>query len=269
MSVAALTTMRADLIAVAVGLEHDGDAERRPVVGRAGGDLEVGGASCGPAPARAPRRSARSSPARSRSSRRTDPRPRACARPSGRSTVSVAPSAISTGGRSMCGSPCASAPPTVATLRTRTFESVSSVRAITGACLRTSAERSSAPTASSSRRCAARRRSPRCREYLLSILRRLTSLSGRNTPAFIISISAVPPAIGRMVGSSGSSSLIASASEVGSASSNGIISSSRLGRRELPRAAAAANIFSMSLALERSTGWPMLPSLPASVRSTE
>src|SRR4029079_9076576 len=30
-----------------------------------------------------------------------------------------------------------------------------------------------------------------------------------------------------------------------------------------------ANSFSMSLALERSTGWPMLPSLPASVDSTE
>ena len=36
-------------------------------------------------------------------------------------------------------------------------------------------------------------------EYLLSILRRLTSFAGRNTPAFIISISAVPPAIGRIV----------------------------------------------------------------------
>src|SRR5581483_10703329 len=29
------------------------------------------------------------------------------------------------------------------------------------------------------------------------------------------------------------------------------------------------NSFSMSLALERNTGWPMLPSLPASVASTE
>ena len=60
-------------------------------------------------------------------------------------------------------------------------------------------------------------------EYLLSILRRLMSFSGLNTPAFIISISAVPPAIGRIVGSSGLSSLIAAASEVGSARSKGII----------------------------------------------
>ena len=41
-------------------------------------------------------------------------------------------------------------------------------------------------------------------------LRRLTSRVGRKTPAFIISISAVPPAIGRTDGSSGSSSAIAS-----------------------------------------------------------
>ena len=60
-------------------------------------------------------------------------------------------------------------------------------------------------------------------EYFCSILRRLTSFSGWNTPAFIISISAVPPAIGRTVASSGSSSSIALASEVGSTTSNGII----------------------------------------------
>ena len=44
----------------------------------------------------------------------------------------------------MCGSPWASAPPTVATLRTRTLDSVSKVRVISGACFRTSAECSSA-----------------------------------------------------------------------------------------------------------------------------
>src|SRR5262249_18419662 len=52
---------------------------------------------------------------------------------------------------------------------------------------------------------------------------RLTSFVGRNTPAFIISISAVPPAMGRTVSSSGSSSWTAAASEVGSASSKGVI----------------------------------------------
>jgi hypothetical protein len=55
-------------------------------------------------------------------------------------------------------------------------------------------------------------------------LRKLTSRVGRNTPAFIISINAVPPAIGRTVASSGSSSEIASASDAGSTSSNGIMS---------------------------------------------
>jgi hypothetical protein len=59
--------------------------------------------------------------------------------------------------------------------------------------------------------------------YLLSILRRLTSFAGRNTPAFIISMRAVPPAMGRTVSSSGSSNLIASASDRGWASSNGVI----------------------------------------------
>ena len=58
-------------------------------------------------------------------------------------------------------------------------------------------------------------------------LRRLTSRRGRNTPAFIISISAVPPAIGRTSGSSGSISAIASLSEAGSSSSNGVMALSR------------------------------------------
>src|SRR5262249_38314615 len=54
-------------------------------------------------------------------------------------------------------------------------------------------------------------------------LRRLTNRVGRNTPAFIISISAVPPAIGRTVGSSGSSRPIASCRDVGSSNSKGVI----------------------------------------------
>src|SRR5262249_61034019 len=45
-------------------------------------------------------------------------------------------------------------------------------------------------------------------------------------PAFIININAVPPATGRIVGSSGSSKASASLSERGSAISNGIIPSS-------------------------------------------
>ena len=63
--------------------------------------------------------------------------------PSGPTTINVVPSAISTGGRSMCGSPWASAPPTVATLRTRTFDNVRKVWMMSGACFFTSAERSS------------------------------------------------------------------------------------------------------------------------------
>ena len=94
------------------------------------------------------------------------------------------------------------------------------------------------------------------------------SFSGLNTPAFIISINAVPPAIGRTLGSSGFKSLMAAASEVGSARSKGIIYPPAGFSANAARSR-VANIFSMSLALERSTGWPMLPSLPASVDSTE
>ena len=54
-------------------------------------------------------------------------------------------------------------------------------------------------------------------------LRKLTSLVGWNTPAFIISINAVPPAIGRTVGSSGSSRPMASCKDVGSSNSKGVI----------------------------------------------
>ena len=51
---------------------------------------------------------------------------------------------------------------------------------------------------------------------------RQISRVGWNTPAFIISISAVPPATARIVGSSGSSSDTASLSDFGSTISNGI-----------------------------------------------
>ena len=105
-------------------------------------------------------------------------------------------------------------------------------------------------------------------EYLLSILRRLTSVSGWNTPAFIISISAVPPAIGRTVGVVGIEQL----DRLGERCRFGEVERDhrvlRRGWRERG-AQPLANCFSMSLAFERSTGWPMLPSLPASVDSTE
>src|SRR5262245_13975642 len=124
----------------------------------------------------------------------------------------------------MWGSPCAMAPPTVETLRTRILDSVSRVCAPMGACLRTSSDCSSsasvviAPMVKPS--------DPTVMvAYLLSIFLKLTSLVGRNTPAFIINMSAVPPAIGRTAPSSGSSSLIAAAIELGSASSNGVIGS--------------------------------------------
>ena len=141
------------------------------------------------------------------------------------------------------------------------------VRVISGASFLTSAERSSAfsvvmaPTRSPSPLAA-------MPEYFASMPRRLISLAGRNTPAFIISISAVPPAIGRTVGSSGSSSFTASASLVGSASSNGVMlhSAAACAKRSRSR---LTNTFSRSLALDRITGWPMLPSLPASAASTE
>src|SRR4051794_41933415 len=59
--------------------------------------------------------------------------------------------------------------------------------------------------------------------------RRLTRRVGRNTAAFIISMSAVPPAIGRTDGSSGSIRSNASLKERGSASSNGVTSGSLRG----------------------------------------
>ncbi len=59
-----------------------------------------------------------------------------------------------------------------------------------------------------------------------SILRKLTSRRGLNTPAFIISIKAVPPAIGRTLGSSGSISASASANDMGCSNSNGVMARS-------------------------------------------
>src|SRR3954470_7217569 len=59
--------------------------------------------------------------------------------------------------------------------------------------------------------------------------RRLTRRVGRNTAAFIISMSAVPPAMGRTDGSSGSIRSSASLKERGSASSNGVTSGSLRG----------------------------------------
>ena len=125
-----------------------------------------------------------------------------------------------TGGRSMWGSACARWPPTVATLRTRTLASVRSLRAITGQPFRTISDFSIvrreviAPTRSSP--------PGPVRMPARSSLPRLTRRDGRSTPAFIISIRAVPPEIGRTEGSFASSDAIASRSDRGSASSNGI-----------------------------------------------
>ena len=144
------------------------------------------------------------------------------------------------------------------------------VRVITGAARATSAERSSARERRHGADGERAVRAAAMRGYCGASLRRLTSRVGRNTPAFIISISAVPPAIGRTVGSSGSSSVMASGSEVGSSEfERGHVAVSDADF-ELANAARmrSAKRCSMSLALERSTGWPMLPSLPVSVAST-
>ena len=165
----------------------------------------------------------------------------------------------------MCGSPCASAPPTVATLRTRTFDSRSIVRVITGAARATSAECSSA-------------------------------VSGVIAP--IVRLPSAPALMPDMPAD------LAQADEPGRAkharlhhqhqrgaaaerAHRGIVGVEQaqrlLERRGLdqiewrhcvsPAANAArkrsVNFFSISLALALSTGWPMLPSLPASVESIE
>jgi len=147
----------------------------------------------------------------------------------------VAPSAIRTGGKSMCGSAWASAPPTVATLRTRTFDSRRMVRTITGAPRATAGECSSALSGA----IAPMVRSPADAAAMWvnasPSLRKLTRRLGRKTPAFIISISAVPPAIGRTSGSSGSISAMASLSESGSSSSKAIMVAFRSARRRRQR----------------------------------
>src|SRR5580704_9948441 len=121
----------------------------------------------------------------------------------------------------MCGSPCASAPPTRATLRTRTFDKVRSARLSTG---RRAATLASCSTSLNVAIAPMRKALPATvmRECSGSMPCRQISRVGWNTPAFIISISAVPPATARTAGSCGSSSDIASRSDVGSTISNGI-----------------------------------------------
>ena len=98
------------------------------------------------------------------------------------------------------------------------------MRGITGAMRATSAERSTAASGVMAPMASAPFFSLVIPECSGASLRKLTRRRGRNTPAFIISISAVPPAIGRTLGSSGSRSAMASDSEVGSTSSNGVMS---------------------------------------------
>src|SRR5262245_54186979 len=137
--------------------------------------------------------------------------------PPGPAIVTRAPSAHSSGGRSMCGSACASAPPTVATLRTLTLESVRSVRPITGQRRRAISDLSKARKVVM----APMRSSPLASILSSPSLRRLTRRPGRSTPAFIISISAVPPESGRA--SCAPRSARASFSVPGWRSSNGAI----------------------------------------------
>ena len=183
-------------------------------------------------------------------------------------TVSVAPSAISTGGRSMCGSPCASAPPTVATLRTRTFDSVSK---------RAGDERRVLAHVGRALQRAERRHRADAKPVGVGRDAGILALDlAQADELFRIEHAGLHHQHQRGAagdrahrsGRPGSSSLIAAASEVGSARSNGIIYPPARTCANAARSR-AANCFSMSLALERSTGWPMLPSLPASVDSTE
>src|SRR5262245_31336489 len=115
----------------------------------------------------------------------------------------------------MCGSLCASAPPTVATLRTRTFESVRSARAMTGQPFRATSALSKALSVVM----APMRRLPFASIRSSPSPRRLTRRFGRSTPAFIISMSAVPPENARV--SSASRRAVASGRLRGCTSSNG------------------------------------------------
>ena len=119
----------------------------------------------------------------------------------------------------MCGSPWARLPPMVATLRTRTLESRRMARTMTPARRATSAECSTSDNAVNAPMTRPPSGAAAMLESVLS-LRRLTSRVGRNTPAFIISIRAVPPPSGRTEASSGSSRRRASSMVAGSASSN-------------------------------------------------
>ena len=111
----------------------------------------------------------------------------------------------------------------VATLRTRTLESRRMARGITGAARATSGERSTTASGVMAPMMSSPPGPTAMRACSWPSLRRLTSRVGRKTPAFIISMSAVPPAIGRTDVSSGSSSAMASRSELGSSSSNGVM----------------------------------------------
>ena len=163
----------------------------------------------------------------------------ACA-PFAPTTLTSALSAMRSGGKSICGSPCARLPPMVATLRTRMLESRRIARGMTGTMRATSGERSTRASGVMAPMVSAPSGAAAMRVLSRESLRKLTSRLGRNTPAFIISISAVPPAIGRTPASSGSSSAMASPSEAGSTSSNGVMWRSRIevGTRRRPRACA-------------------------------
>ena len=182
-------------------------------------------------------------------------------------TVTCAPSAISTGGRSMCGSACARWPPTVATLRTRTFDSVRNVRVITGACARTAAECStiasgvmapilSAPSSPDSiarqRRDIAQADQPRRLEHARLHHQHQRGAAGDRTHRGIVGIEQRDRLAQR--------SRLRKLERRHGAAPAGLAWNAALMR--------AANCFSISLAFDRSTGWPRLPSLPVSAAST-
>ena len=83
-SVAALTTTRADLMRDPVLLERDRHADCRPILGRPGGDLHIGGARFALRRDTQLARSTPSSAARFRNTRQTGPQPQCCARRLGR-----------------------------------------------------------------------------------------------------------------------------------------------------------------------------------------
>jgi len=160
----------------------------------------------------------------------------------------------------MHGSPCARWPPMVATFLTRTFESVRSVRAITGKPLRTAGECSTS-RAAQARRCAARRRPEFDAGEPALDRAQADQPTGLNTPAFIISINAVRR-IGASRGIIGIEQRDRLAQRSGSSSSKGVIGDPLACGFESRFEILRELLFHLP-ALDFSTGCPMAPSFPS------